>query len=169
MELRAPSLRDLANYRTLLLDPAVHAWLRPPPLRPMGEGDVLATLEGDIAHWRRHEWGPWAVLTDDERYAGRAGLCWTEVEGRREVEIAWSILPAWQGRGLATAAAQRALDWAGALGIDRVVALTLVENAASRRVMEKAGLVFERELLHAGLPHVLFAAQPSPAPRVGTP
>ena len=169
MELRAPSLRDLANYRALLLDPAVHAWLRPAPLRPMGEGDVLATLEGDIAHWRRHAWGPWAVLTNDGRYAGRVGLCWTEVEGRRAVEVAWSILPAWQGRGMATAAAGHALTRAGQLGIDRVIALTLVDNAASRRVMEKAGLVFERKLLHAGLPHVLFAAQPPASPRVGTP
>jgi RimJ/RimL family protein N-acetyltransferase len=157
VELGPPSLRDLAAYGGLFLDPTVAKWLRPPPLRPMGEGDVLALLERDIQHWRQHGWGPWVVRSDGA-FAGRAGLCWTLVEGKREVEIAWSIVPALQGRGLATAAAERALERAREIPLDRVIALTLVENLASRRVMEKAGLVFQREVTHAGLPHVLYDA-----------
>lgn len=157
VEVEPPSLRALADYRRLFLDPAVTAWLRPAPLRPMGEGDVIARLEHDIQHWRQHGWGPW-VVREDGAFAGRAGLDWTEVEGRREVELAWSILPAFQGRGLATAAAARGLAWAPELGLGRIIAVTLVENAASRRVMEKAGLAYERDVIHAGLPHVLYAA-----------
>ena len=164
MDLDPPSLRDLAEYRGLLLDPAVSKWLRPPPLRPMGDGDVLALLERDIQHWRQRGWGPW-VVREDGAFAGRAGLCQTLVEGRREIEIAWSIVPAFQGRGLATAAALRALDRAAELKLERVIALTLVDNAASRRVMDKAGLTYEREVVHAGLPHVLYAAAPAPASR----
>ena len=160
MELTAPSLRSLGDYRRLFLDPAVTPWLRPPPLRPMGGGDVLGLLERDIQHWRQHGWGPWVVRVDGA-FAGRCGLCTTEVEGVREIELAWSVLPAFQGRGLATAAAVRGLGWAAELGLPRVIALTLTENAASRRVMEKAGLAFEREVVHAGLPHVLYAATPS--------
>lgn len=156
-ELVAPSLRELGDYRRLLLDPDVTRWLRPPPLRPMGEGDVIALLERDIQHWRQHRWGPWVVRSGGV-FAGRAGLNWTMVEGRREVELAWSIVPALHGRGLATETARRGVDRAREVGLERVVALTLVENAASRRVMEKAGLVYERDLLHVGLPHVLYTA-----------
>jgi RimJ/RimL family protein N-acetyltransferase len=36
------------------------------------------------------------------------------------------------------------------------VSFTLPHNAASRRVMEKAGLTYERDITHAGLPHVLY-------------
>ena len=160
MELAAPSLLRLGDYRRLFLDPAVTPWLRPPPLRPMGEGDVLGLLERDIQHWRQHRWGPW-VVSSEGAFAGRAGLCWTEVEGRREIELAWSILPSFQGRGLATAAARRGLAWAAELELQRIIAVTLVENAASRRVMEKAGLAYERDVVHAGLPHVLYAAAPA--------
>lgn len=160
MELAPPSLRELGEYRTLFLDPAVTAWLRPPPLRPMGEGDVIGLLERDIQHWRQHGWGPW-VVRDGGAFAGRAGLCWTEVERVREVELAWSILPAMQGRGLATAAAKEGLRRAAELKLPRVIAVTLVENAASRRVMEKAGLRYERDVIHAGLPHVLYSFSPN--------
>jgi RimJ/RimL family protein N-acetyltransferase len=37
-----------------------------------------------------------------------------------------------------------------------MVAITLATNRASQRVMEKAGLTYERELIYAGLPHVLY-------------
>ena len=159
-ELAAPSLRELGDYRRLFLDPEVTRWLRPPPLRPMGEGDVIALLERDIQHWRQHHWGPWVVRSGGA-FAGRAGLNWTEVEGRREVELAWSIVPSFHGHGLATWAARRGLESARSLRLQRVVALTLVDNVASRRVMEKAGLIYERDLLHVGLPHVLYAASPA--------
>ncbi len=42
------------------------------------------------------------------------------------------------------------------LGLEDVVAFTLTANKASRRVMEKVGMRYERDITHAGLPHVLF-------------
>lgn len=162
MELTAPSLRSLGDYRQLFLDPAVTAWLRPPPLRPMGEGDVIGLLERDIQHWRQRGWGPWAVRVDGA-FAGRCGLCTTEVQGVREIELAWSVVPSLQGRGIATECAVRGLAWAAELGLPRIIALTLGDNSASRRVMEKAGLRYERDVIHAGLPHVLYATSPPPA------
>jgi ribosomal-protein-alanine N-acetyltransferase len=44
----------------------------------------------------------------------------------------------------------------GPLGLDRLVAFTLPDNVASRRVMEKSGFIYERHIEHAGLPHVLY-------------
>ena len=52
----------------------------------------------------------------------------------------------------------------GTLGLERrIVAFTLVDNIASRRVMEKAEFEYERELEHVGLPHVLYR-RPKAAP-----
>ena len=46
------------------------------------------------------------------------------------------------------------------LGLREIVAFTLPDNLASRRVMEKAGFVYDREVTHVGLPHVLYVARP---------
>ena len=37
-----------------------------------------------------------------------------------------------------------------------MVAVTLPDHVASQRVMLKVGLVYERDFVHVGLPHVLF-------------
>jgi RimJ/RimL family protein N-acetyltransferase len=41
------------------------------------------------------------------------------------------------------------------------VAVTLTTNTASRRVMEKLGMNYERDIEHAGLPHVLYRSHPA--------
>ena len=43
-----------------------------------------------------------------------------------------------------------------------VVSFTLPTNVASRRVMEKAGLAYESEILHANQAHVLYRLLRSP-------
>jgi RimJ/RimL family protein N-acetyltransferase len=42
------------------------------------------------------------------------------------------------------------------LGLEEIVAFTLPHNVASRRVMEKVGFRYERDIEWAGLPHVLY-------------
>jgi RimJ/RimL family protein N-acetyltransferase len=44
----------------------------------------------------------------------------------------------------------------GPVGVDELIAFTLPNNVASRRVMEKTGFVYERDIVHALLPHVLY-------------
>ena len=153
--LRPPRSSDEASYRRLLFDPLVARWLRPKPLRPFTEADPHALLVRDLKHWQDNGWGAWTV-EDDGAFAGRAGLSSTHVDGVAAVEIAWAILGAAQGRGLATAAALAAVEKARELGLPEVVSFTLPDNVASRRVMEKAGLESEREITRAGLPHVLY-------------
>jgi [ribosomal protein S5]-alanine N-acetyltransferase len=153
--LRAPESRDESSYRRLLFDPAVAPWLRPPPLRPFTEADPHALLVRDLRHWEDHGWGAW-VVEDEGDFAGRAGLNRTRVAGEQAVELAWALVGAAHGRGLATAAALAAVAKARELGLDEVVSFTLPDNTASRRVMEKAGLEFDRDITHGGLPHVLY-------------
>ncbi len=154
---RRPRRLDAADYSRLFRDPAVERWLRPAPLEPFGSRDVARILEHDLLHWQRHRFGPWVLAeTDGGDFVGRGGLAWTRVEGRAMVELPWSLLPEQQGRGLASEAARSALSVASRIGLKHVVALTLVDNPASRRVMERIGLSFEREVEHVGLPHLLY-------------
>lgn len=59
----------------------------------------------------------------------------------RDWEIDWAIRPQEWGKGIATEAAQRLLEFAFAeLKVHRVVAFSHTENAASLRMMEKLGM-----------------------------
>ena len=153
--LRQPESRDEAGYRRLLFDPAVVPWLRPAPLRPFTEADPPALLVRDLRHWEAHGWGPW-VVEEDGGFAGRGGLNTTRVEGEQAVELAWALVGTAHGRGIATEVACAAVAEARSLGLVEVVSFTLPDNLASRRVMEKAGMAFEREITHGGVPHVLY-------------
>jgi RimJ/RimL family protein N-acetyltransferase len=167
---RAPELGDARHYDTLTSSVEVGAWLRPPPLDPFGPADAVQWLGSDVEHWRAHGFGPWLLFERTHgSFVGRAGLRWTEVEGQRVIELAWALLPEWWGRGLATEAAVAAIAVARERGIERLVAFTLISNVASRRVMEKAGLRFLREIEHAGLPHVLYELDVGRTQRVATP
>ena len=110
-----------------------------------------------IEHWERHSYGFW-IFRDrvDHRFVGRAGLHHVEIDGRREIEIAYALMPEFWRRGFATEMARAILDVASRLGICDVVAFTLPTNLGSRGVMEKVGFRYERDIRWANLPHVLY-------------
>jgi [ribosomal protein S5]-alanine N-acetyltransferase len=154
---RRPAPGDRALYHSHFTDPVVEGWLRPPPLPPFDARTLDELHAGDCTHWEDHGFGPWILIERQSgAFAGRAGLAWTSVEGSVEVELPWSIEPRLHGNGLATEAAVAATEWAQELGFAEVVALTLPSNRASMRVAEKTGFEADGEVLHAGLPHVLW-------------
>jgi RimJ/RimL family protein N-acetyltransferase len=57
------------------------------------------------------------------------------------VEIGYDIVPEYWNRGYATEAAKALIGWAfSQLGVKRVVAECLIDNVASARVLQKAGM-----------------------------
>ena len=88
---------------------------------------------------------------------GRGGLQYTYTAGLHDVEAAWAIVPERWGQGLATELALACVEVGfEQLGLRQIVAFTLPDNVASRRVMEKAGFEYERDIVHVGLAHVLY-------------
>ncbi len=111
-----------------------------------------------MGHWERHGFGIWVFRDGAEgRFVARAGLRHRQLDGDEEIELAYALRSEYWGRRLATemAAAAVAVGF-GRLGLEDVVALTLPTNRASRRVMERTGLEHERDIVHRGLPHVLY-------------
>ena len=115
-------------------------------------------LRRHLDHWDRYGYGLWAFRDrEDDRFVGRAGLYNTHVGGSDEVELAYALMAEYRNRGLATEMAEAILGVAfERLGMADVVCFTLTTNRASQRVMEKAGFEYERDVVHAGLPHVLY-------------
>lgn len=141
----------------LLLDPAVVRTTWPFPDPPTRE-DILHRNVEKVEHWDRNGFGLW--LARDRftgEMVGRGGLQYTYAPGLNAVELAWAIVPERWGEGLATELAQAALDAAfGPMDLLDVIALTMPDNIASRRVMEKTGFRYEADIEQAGVPHVLY-------------
>lgn len=154
--IRRPDPGDEPGYAALLTDPEVSAWLRPDPEPPFSPGDIAEMLADDLRQWRDGGFGPWVVVADGDELIGRVGLRQTSIGGELVIELAWTVRPAWQGRGLATAAAAAGLALGRELGLEEVYALVLPENLPSRRVAEKVGMRTTGEVTHAGLPHLLY-------------
>jgi ribosomal-protein-alanine N-acetyltransferase len=138
----------------LLSDPRVAATLggAPSPAR------VAAMIERQAGQFDRHGFGIWVwreKATGD--LVARGGLQHTHVGGRDEVEVGWAVAADRWGEGLATelgaASVRAAFD---EHGLADLVCFTLPTNVASRRVMEKLGFAYERDIVHADLPHVLY-------------
>lgn len=152
--LRPDHLDDL--YR-LHRDPRVMATLSAAG-RPLPDEETRQGLRRGLDHWERHGYGIWLWRAkDDGRFIGRGALRHVEVGGGPEVEAGYALLADEWGKGLATEIARALVAVAFArLGLPDLVCFTLTTNYASRRVMEKAGFHYERDIVHAGLPHVFY-------------
>ena len=81
----------------------------------------------------------------------------TEIEGKDEEEINYSIASDHWGQGYATEAATRFFELGFEhLPVESLIAFTLIPNAGSRRVMEKIGLTYSYDFDHHGNLHVLY-------------
>jgi RimJ/RimL family protein N-acetyltransferase len=136
---------------------------------------VLSREESDIlaarieAHIDRHHWGLWAVeITGVTPFAGFIGLATPRFDAHFTpcTEIGWRLAADSWGCGYATEGARAVLAFGfGTLGLDEIVSFTVPDNLASRRVMERIGMVHNPsdDFEHPGLPaghrlrrHVLY-------------
>jgi RimJ/RimL family protein N-acetyltransferase len=123
--------------------------------------EAAAWLERTVAGYREQRFAPWLVETrDDGRFAGYCGIRELELDGVRDVEIGWHIRKPLWGRGLATEAAEAALDLAfGRFELTRLVAVIPVGHAASIAVATRLGMRPERESTYEGMPVVVYAVE----------
>ncbi|HYV04227.1 MAG TPA: GNAT family N-acetyltransferase [Blastocatellia bacterium] len=75
-----------------------------------------------------------------------------------QLQLLYGLLPAYWSRGLATEAARAMIEFGfGAVGFDRIPASADPPNGASIRVLEKAGMSFDRRETIGGLDTVFYA------------
>ena len=152
---RRPEPGDGATYARIFTDARIAEEAWPEHLRTADQAHTL--LDGLLHHWERWGFGPWTVLLSDGTPIGYAGLRHADVGGRPEVELMWFLEANHWNNGYATEMAREAVRVAfEVLELDAVVAQTVAVNRASRAVMEKLGMAYERDVVHGGLPHVLY-------------
>ncbi|MBX3579809.1 MAG: GNAT family N-acetyltransferase [Rhizobiaceae bacterium] len=114
-------------------------------------------LAGWMRHYKTHGFGKLKMLRrEDGLFVGRAGVAF--MEEADAFELGYTIAPAFQGRGYATEIAAALARWFLTSGVrDRLIAISHVDNAPSRRVLEKIGMRFERNATLASLPCDVYA------------
>jgi RimJ/RimL family protein N-acetyltransferase len=126
----------------------VQGWCAPLSVEPPGswpppllDADTLRWLASEIGRGPgRVGWYSWYVLRRRPRaLIGSAGFK-GKPDRHGSVEIGYSLLEPFQGRGLGTELVRALTDWAFTHGeVTRVMAVTYPEFAASMRVLEKNG------------------------------
>ena len=109
--------------------------------------DYLAYLQ---TLYRKRDFYDWAVVTNDEKkMIGTCGFTTLDFS-HNAAEVGYVLNPRYWGRGIATEAVRRVLDFAfRELNVRRVEAKYIIGNDASRRVMEKCGFTYEGTLRRA--------------------
>jgi RimJ/RimL family protein N-acetyltransferase len=153
LRLRPATLDDLEAWHAISLD-AERAWFGE---EQSSLDDSRASLERRIAQHERHGYSLWAVeLKTSGRVIGVAGL--VHLQDGPEIEVGYRFRETHWGNGYATEAARAAIAFGfDELQLERIVAVTLPDNRASRRVLEKCGLTFLGRTFVYGHPHVKYA------------
>lgn len=133
-EIRPWSVGDLPILHAALGDPVMMAHL--------GGPEAPEKIVSRQADYERPGSRQYAIVADGEG-AGWVGYWEREWRGGTVFEIGWSVLPAFQGRGLASRATAEVLELARADEAARVAhAFPSVDNGASNGICRKLGFEF---------------------------
>jgi RimJ/RimL family protein N-acetyltransferase len=143
--LRVRRLRpdDLDDFAALTGDPIVTRWMDDG--QPLSRETTARWIEISLANYAARGWGCFGVTSKaDDRLLGFAGFARPPARPG-VVELIYAFAPSVWGRGYATevAAGLVAFGFTEA-GLTRIEATIDPDNAASRRVLAKAGMVYLR-------------------------
>jgi RimJ/RimL family protein N-acetyltransferase len=120
--------------------------------------DAVEWIERNLRRYQNDGHGIMAVvLSGTGEVIGDCGIVRQEVDGQSMLEVGYHLRRDHWGRGYATEAARACMDYAFRnLGADKIVSLIRPDNISSRRVAERNRMQAERQVIHAGLPHLLY-------------
>jgi RimJ/RimL family protein N-acetyltransferase len=155
---------DLDPYFAVLRAPEVRRGLR--TAAPPSRGDAWRSMALWLGQWELRGSGHWAVQVADGPLIGRAGLHRPEVADWPGLEVGWAFHPGVWGRGYATEAGRRAVDYAfEVLGADEVVSVILPDNHRSQQVAARLGLAWSEDRFLSTFPEEPHGIWRLPRPR----
>ena len=159
LRLRGHSLDDFENCAGLWSNPEVARYISPQPFTREESWSRLLRYAG---HWTMLGFGYWVVEEKSSgAFLGEVGFA----DYRREMEpplaaipeAGWVFLPSAHGRGYATEAVRRVLEWGDShFHSRRSACLIHPDNAPSIRVAEKCGYSPAQRAIYKGRPATIF-------------
>lgn len=127
--------------------------------KTLSRQESLECLHSFMQEYTLRNFGRWGCkLKATGEFVGYCGLrLQTNIDGQDEVEVGYMLKPKFWNKGLATEAAKASMKRAKELGLSRLISLIRPDNVKSRRVAEKNGLAVEKEVIHKGFVHLVYA------------
>jgi RimJ/RimL family protein N-acetyltransferase len=133
--------------------------------KPLDRSEAEAWLQRVLGRYARSGHGFWmAERKEDGEKVGQIGLLPKEINGEPEIEVAYMVhRPFWR-QGIATEVAMACRDHAfRTFGAARVICMIHPENTPSLAVAARLGMKRIGDIIHAGMPHLLFEYRQSAA------
>jgi len=149
--LRSPSEDDLNSIGDLWTDPLVTKHIGGPRSRDMVLDYFRDYANNPEATVREEKDCWWSVIERSSgQFIGLCGLTEKEIEGQPETDLGYFFLPSFWGKGYATEAAWKLVEYAfSGLRLESVIAVIDPINTASKSVALKLGMGLERESLRS--------------------
>ncbi len=133
------ALDDWELIRSIYLDPTLMQHIA----TVRSEEEIRRNFDKELAPWSLDSthWLTWIIReTASGNDVGLISICTRDRE-KLTAEIGFIILEAYKGKGYATEAIKLIMDFAVVtVGFQKITAVCSEEHAASRRVLEKAGM-----------------------------
>ena len=144
--LRKIALKDAKSLCAILNDKSVLEYLSGIPANytyKMAVDYIGGKLVERYKDKKFYDWGIIEKATNN--FVGR--ICvYKQDEARRMADLVWFISPDVRGRGYTTEATKAVIDALQDVGFERIEAFADVDNIASQKVMQKAGMQYEGTL-----------------------
>ena len=116
---------------------------------------LRSKFAGFRADYAKHGWTKFKTFDAQGRFVGRAGFGLFDETG--ELELGYSFKRAYWGQGYATEAASALLTWIYEVRpLDHVIGFAVADHWASRRVLEKIGMMFTHVRDLNGIPNAFY-------------
>jgi ribosomal-protein-alanine N-acetyltransferase len=135
---------NLDHLAEITSDPEVVKYF--PGVKPWPKEKTERELRKILNHWIQWGFGMWALVSKED--CKLIGWCGFEfLKELLETEIGFLIDKAYWNKGYATEAVSLSLEYAfNKFGLKKVIALSFPENTASRRVIEKSGMNYQKTI-----------------------
>lgn len=148
---------DCSGFKPIATDPRVMRYISDGV--PWPDSRIIEFVERQRRHFSEFGFCLWKLAARGQSEI--SGFCGIQpLDDLPGIEIGWWLAPQLWGKGLATEAARCVLaDGFGRCGLNRIVAIARRENRASTRIMEKLGMLYEKDVRHHGIDVVLYAIE----------
>lgn len=128
---------DFGSFTRVITDPFVRKYLCDDTVLP--DEVISGFLAASERNFSEKNYGLWQIATDEEEHVGFAGL--HDFFNETQPQLVYALLPQFSGKGLATEAARRIIDYCfSTLRLDYLDASCDLPNTASRKVAERLGM-----------------------------